>query len=113
MKRTNNILNNNAQNLKESKDKDIDENIEIIEDKKEDSEPEIKYGFNGEKTDINNKPQQPQNERYSLEENIYDNLRLTKSSGGDYLHQNMENVQMSKFSYYETIRIRQRKTTYY
>ena len=87
---TNNILNNNAQNLKESKDKDIDENIEIIEDKKEDSEPEIKYGFNGEKTDINNKPQQPQNERYSLEENIYDNLRLTKSSGGDYLHQNME-----------------------
>lgn len=79
---TNNILNNNAQNLKESKDKDIDENIEIIEDKKEDSEPEIKYGFNGEKTDINNKPQQPQNERYSLEENIYDNLRLTKSSGG-------------------------------
>ena len=87
---TNNILNNNAQNLKESKDKDIDENIEIIEDKKEDPEPEIKYGFNGEKTDINNKPQQPQNERYSLEENIYDNLRLTKSSGGDYLHQNME-----------------------
>jgi len=80
---TNNILNNNAQNLKESKDKDIDENIEIIEDKKEDSEPEIKYGFHGEKTDINdNKPQQAQNERYSLEENIYDNWRLTKSCGG-------------------------------
>ena len=88
---TNNILNSNAQNLKESKDKDIDENIEIIEDKKEDSDPEIKYGFHGEKTDVNeNKPQQTQNERYSLEENIYDNLRLTKSSGGDYLHQNME-----------------------
>ena len=87
----NNILNSKSQNLKESKDKDIDENIEIIEDKKEDSDPEIKYGFNGEKTDNNeNKPQQAQNERYSLEENIYDNLRLTKSSGGDYLHQNME-----------------------
>ena len=39
---------------------------------------------------IQNTQQQAQNERYSLEENIYDNLRLTKSSGGDYLHQNMD-----------------------
>ena len=84
---------NNMQDLKESKEKDIDENIEIIEDKKNENDQEIKYGFHGEKANINenqNPQQQPQNERYSLEENIYDNLRLTKSSGGDYLHQNME-----------------------
>ena len=85
-----NINNNNLQDSKE-KELDIDENIEIVEDKKEEAEPEIKYGFHGEKTDNENEqPQQTQNERYSLEENIYDNLRLIKSSGGDYLHQNME-----------------------
>ena len=80
--------------MEKEKDIDIDENIEIVEDKKEENEPEIKYGFNGEKADmaenIKNTQQQAQNERYSLEENIYDNLRLTKSSGGDYLHQNMD-----------------------
>ena len=80
--------------VEKEKDIDIDENIEIVEDKKEENEPEIKYGFNGEKADmaknIQNTQQQAQNERYSLEENIYDNLRLTKSSGGDYLHQNMD-----------------------
>ena len=95
------IINNEVNNTKEKKDQvekekdiDIDENIEIVEDKKEENEPEIKYGFNGEKADmaknIQNTQQQAQNERYSLEENIYDNLRLTKSSGGDYLHQNMD-----------------------
>ena len=99
------ILNNNTQNnnvnnnllnpSKEQKEKDldIDENIEIIEDKKEQKAQEIKYGFHGEredKTRNQNIQQQTQNERYSLEENIYDNLRLTKSSDGDYLHQNME-----------------------
>ena len=88
---TNDKLINNIQNLKESKDKDIDENIEVIEDKKDDSESEVKYGFNGEKTEGNkNIQQETQNGRYSLEENIYDNLRLTKSSGEDYLQQNME-----------------------
>ena len=91
----NNNLNNinNKQDIKESKEKDIDidENIEIAEEKKE--EPEIKYGFHGERAEVignQNEQASPQNERYSLEENIYDNLRLTKSSGGDYLHQNME-----------------------
>ena len=75
---------------------DIDENIEIIEEnKKEQENQEIKYGFNGEKSapseEPNSQPQaQTQNERYSLEENIYDNLRLTKSGGEEYLHQNME-----------------------
>ena len=92
--KNNNMNNmNNIQDLKESKEKDIDENIEIIEDKKNENDQEIKYGFHGERANINenqNPQQQPQNERYSLEENIYDNLRLTKSSGGDYLHQNME-----------------------
>ena len=87
----NNKVINNIQNLKESKEKDIDENIEVIEDKKDDSDSEIKYGFHGEKTDTNkNIQQETQNGRYSLEENIYDNLRLTKSSGEDYLQQNME-----------------------
>ena len=87
----NNKVINNIQNLKESKEKDIDENIEVIEDKKDDSESEVKYGFHGEKTDSNkNIQQETQNGRYSLEENIYDNLRLTKSSGEDYLQQNME-----------------------
>ena len=94
----NNNIENNKNNLQESKepkekDLDIDENIEIIEDKKEEKDQEIKYGFHGEKTDKNentNTQQQAQNERYSLEENIYDNLRLTKSSEGDYLRQNME-----------------------
>ena len=90
---------NNINNQKEikkqeekEKDLDIDENIEIVEEKKEEKEPEIKYGFQGEKPEYNENlnTQQAQNERYSLEENIYDNLRLTKSSGGDYLHQNME-----------------------
>ena len=87
--------------MMESKEKikeDIDENIEIIEDKKLDENQEIKYGFNGEKTNTNSSEQQtsPQNqektenERYSLEENIYDNLRLTKSSSEEYLHQNMD-----------------------
>ena len=74
---------------------DIDENIEIIEENKNETEnQEIKYGFNGEKevaSEENNKPKtQGQNERYSLEENIYDNLRLTKSGGEEYLYQNME-----------------------
>jgi len=88
---SNNKVINNIQNLKESKEKDIDENIEVIEDKKDDSDSEIKYGFHGEKTDTNkNIQQETQNGRYSLEENIYDNLRLTKSSGEDYLQQNME-----------------------
>ena len=78
------------------KQMDIDENIEIIEEnKKEQENQEIKYGFNGEKSapseEPNSQPQaQTQNERYSLEENIYDNLRLTKSGGEEYLHQNME-----------------------
>ena len=94
--KNNNINNiNNQKEIKKQeekeKDLDIDENIEIIEEKKEEKEPEIKYGFHGEKTDYENQnTQQAQNDRYSLEENIYDNLRLTKSSGGDYLHQNME-----------------------
>ena len=88
-------IENNNNIIKESKEKDvdIDENIEIIEEKKEEKEQEINYGFHGERTDGNgnqNEQQLSQNERYSLEENIYDNLRLTKSSGGDYLHQNME-----------------------
>ena len=74
---------------------DIDENIEIIEENKNETEnQEIKYGFNGEKevaSEENNKLKtQGQNERYSLEENIYDNLRLTKSGGEEYLYQNME-----------------------
>jgi len=76
---------------------DIDENIEILDENKNDIEnQEIKYGFHGEKTvtsDQVNSPHgltQTQNERYSLEENIYDNLRLTKSGGEEYLHQNME-----------------------
>ena len=102
---TNNIkentdINNNKE-ISESKEKikdDIDENIEIIEEKKDDDNQEIKYGFNGEKTNNSseqptspqNQTQQKDNERYSLEENIYDNLRLTKSLGEEYLHQNMD-----------------------
>ena len=91
---SNNNDNNKEIKKQDEKDIDIDENIEIIEDKKEEIDPEIKYGFHGEKTDpsenIPNAKNQAQNERYSLEENIYDNLRLTKSAGGDYLHQNMD-----------------------
>ena len=94
---TNNIVNNNIQNnkLSESKkekegenDINIEENIEVTEEK----DPEIKYGLqteNTEKTEDYENMQQ-QNDRYSFEENIYDNLRLVKSSEGDYLHQNME-----------------------
>ena len=72
---------------------EIDEKIEIVEENKKQEEPEIKYDFKGEKIESNEeiKPQENNpNERYSLEENIYDNLRLTKSLGGDYLHQNIE-----------------------
>ena len=96
----NNINNDINSNEKEKKD-DIDENIELIEENKNEldnnTNPEIKYGFRGEKTQssdqLNSIPPsqaQTQNERYSLEENIYDNLRLTKSLGGEYLHQNTE-----------------------
>ena len=96
----NNINNDINSNEKEKKD-DIDENIELIEENKNEldnnTNPEIKYGFHGEKTQssdqLNSIPPsqaQTQNERYSLEENIYDNLRLTKSLGGEYLHQNTE-----------------------
>ena len=97
----NDIINNNNNNNdinkkeEEDKEKEIDENIEVVEENKNDIEnQEVKYGFNGEKTasndQINSAQAQTQNERYSLEENIYDNLRLTKSLGGEYLHQNME-----------------------
>ena len=94
----NNKNDNNIKEQEKEKEKiaDIDENIEVVEEDKNDNEnnQEIKYGFNGEKVDSNEKPNSPQtqtrNERYSLEENIYDNLRLTKSMGGEYLHQNME-----------------------
>ena len=94
----NNKNDNNIKQQEKEKEKiaDIDENIEVVEEDKNDNEnnQEIKYGFNGEKVDSNEKPNSPQtqtqNERYSLEENIYDNLRLTKSMGGEYLHQNME-----------------------
>ena len=54
----NNNVNNNLLNpSKEQKEKDldIDENIEIIEDKKEEKDQEIKYGFHGEKTDKSEK----------------------------------------------------------
>ena len=88
---------NNIIPKEEEKEKqvDIDENIEITEDNKNEIEnQEIKYGFHGEKASSSDKigsaQAQPQNERYSLEENIYDNLRLTKSGGEDYLHQNMD-----------------------
>ena len=105
------IINNNNQEKQEIKEStqnipkekenekvaDIDENIEIIDENKNDIEnQEIKYGFHGEKTVSSEQPNTPQgltqtqNERYSLEENIYDNLRLTKSGGEEYLHQNME-----------------------
>ena len=97
----NDIINNNNNNNdinkkeEEDKEKEIDENIEVVDENKNDIEnQEVKYGFNGEKTasndQINSAQAQTQNERYSLEENIYDNLRLTKSLGGEYLHQNME-----------------------
>ena len=93
-----NNKNNDIKQKEKEVDKivDIDENIEVVEEDKNDNEnnQEIKYGFHGEKTDTNEEPNPPktqaQNERYSLEENIYDNLRLTKSMGGEYLHQNME-----------------------
>ena len=97
----NDIINNNNNNNdinkkeEEDKEKEIDENIEVVDENKNDIEnQEVKYGFNGEKTasndQMNSAQAQTQNERYSLEENIYDNLRLTKSLGGEYLHQNME-----------------------
>ena len=97
----NNIINNEINSDEKEKKDDIDENIELIEENKNEIEnnnnQEIKYGFHGEKTQssdqLNSKQPsqaQTQNERYSLEENIYDNLRLTKSLGGEYLHQNME-----------------------
>jgi hypothetical protein len=86
----NNIQTNKLSESKGQKENDIniEENIEIIEEK----DPEIKYGLyteNTEKTEDDQNRQQ-QNDRYSFEENIYDNLRLVKSSEGDYLHQNME-----------------------
>ena len=97
----NNNINNDINPQEKEKAGDIDENIELIEENKNEKEnnnnQEIKYGFNGEKTgtndQLNSAPQtqnQTQNERYSFEENIYDNLRLTKSLGGEYLHQNMD-----------------------
>ena len=100
-KNVNKIENDKNKNENE-KGGDIDENIEVIEEinnknELENNNQEIKYGFHGEKTNSNEKLEtsppnqaQTQNERYSLEENIYDNLRLTKSLGGEYLHQNMD-----------------------
>ena len=97
-----NKIENDKNKNENDKGGDIDENIEVIEEinnknELENNNQEIKYGFHGEKTNSNEKLEtsppnqaQTQNERYSLEENIYDNLRLTKSLGGEYLHQNMD-----------------------
>ena len=99
---------NNTQNLKENKKEiekglinfeEIEENFEPLKDKNNKlslSPPiqENKFTSSGDYNNVNlqnlERKIDNNNDRYNKEQQVYENIRLIKSSEGDYIHQNME-----------------------